>query len=386
MNRDSVIDQLEELTWTQLQTYLMATGWMDVSAFGQFASIWRRPDRNDVQVLLPTSEEARDFRPRLADAVATIAEFEGRSATDVVQSATGRFGDVISIRVVHQDVEGGTIPAVDGVALNEQALALLTAASMSYLTKRQYHQRPTSVTNEFLDTVRLGQTAKGSYIVNLFALLPPPPVDQPTLNDVPMTNNVIANLSSGLKALNHAVGSKIKKKDEQKALDEAVAKGASANMCDALVGLSGRDQRRAFEISITPSRPGGTSTLPIKFSFGKEKVERLAKASEYYRRTYTARNKTVQGYIKRLDRAHGEKHGTILVAALVENVEKLVEIDLGPADYRKAISAHGSDTEVRCSGDVLIKPRSAKLLKPTGFQVLNEGDGLFKLKAGSKAK
>ncbi|CAD6562578.1 hypothetical protein ACFQ3P_37415 [Paraburkholderia sabiae] len=386
MTRDDVIERVHGVTWMQLQSYLIATGWADDGAFGPFASIWHRADHNDAQVLLPISEEADDFWPRLADAVLAIAEFEQRPTADVIAAVSGRFGDVISIRVIHEDVESGTIPAIDGVALNENALELLTAASMSYLTKRQYHQRPTAVTNAFLETLRLGQTEKGSYVVNLFAQLPEPSESQPALDNVHMTNNVIANLSSGLKALSHAIRAKGKRKDEHKALDEAVAAGASANMCDALIGISGRDKNRAFEISITPLRSGGDTPTSVRFAFQKEKIERLEKASEYYRRTYTARNKTVQGYIKRLDRAHGERHGTILVAALVENTEKMVEIDLGPADYKRAISAHASDAEVRCSGDVLIKPRSAILLNPAGFQVVNDGDDLFTLKSKAKKK
>ncbi|MGC3030497.1 hypothetical protein ACPUER_36255 [Burkholderia sp. DN3021] len=377
MSRDDVIKQIGDLRWGDLQSYLTASGWIDDGAFGPFASIWHRADRGDAQVLLPTSEEAEDFWPRLADAVMAIAAFEDRSTGDVITAVSHSFGDVISIRVIHDDVEGGTIPAVDGVALNEKALELLTAASMSFLSKRQYHSRPTAVTNAFLDTLRLGQTAKGSYVVNLFALLPDPSINQPALGNVPMTNNIIANLSSGLKALNHAVSLRGKKRDEQKALDEAVAAGASANMCDALVGISGRDKSRAFEISITPLRPGNDALGSVKFSFGKDKVERLEKASEYYRRTYTAKDKTIQGYIKRLDRAHGEKHGTVLVAAVVDDSEKMVEVDLGPRDYKRAIAAHAEDALVQCSGDVLIKPRSAILLNPTGFRVLNGGDGLF---------
>ncbi len=67
--------------------------------------------------------------------------------------------------------------------------------------------------------------------MNLFALLPEPPDDQPALKDVPISEQrVITNLSSGLKALNHAIASKSTRRDERKALDDAVA-GASANMC-----------------------------------------------------------------------------------------------------------------------------------------------------------
>jgi hypothetical protein len=378
MIHEPLIQHLRGITWKQVHAYLVVTGWTNAGPYGKFASIWHRADRNDAQVLLPMSEKAVDFCDRMADAVTALANVEKRSTTEIIEAVSGRFGDMISIRVIHEDVEAGTIPAIDGVALNEQALALLTAASMSYVTKRQYHQRPTAITNAFLDTLRLGQTERGSYVVNLFALLPEPLIDQPTLNDVHMTNNVIANLSSGLKALTHAIGLKSKKKDEHKALDEAVSDGASANMCDALIGLSGLEKTRNFEVLITPSRPGGHAPPPVKFKFSAEKVERLAKASEYYRRTYTAKHKLVQGYIKRLDRAHGEKHGMIWVAAQVDGLEKLVEIDLGPSDYKKAIAAHLADEEVQCSGDVLIKARSALLLKPSGFKVLHIGDGLFK--------
>lgn len=378
MIRDPLIQHLQDVTWTQVQDYLVATGWTNAGPYGKFALIWHRVDRNDAQVLLPTSEETVDFWDRMADAVTAIANVEKRSTAEVIEALSGGFGDTISIRVIHKDVEVGTIPAIDGVALNEQALALLTAASMSYLTKRQYHQRPTAITTAFLETLRLGQTERGSYVVKIFASLPQPPVDQPTLSDVPMTNNVIANLSSGLKALTNAVGVKGKKKDEHKALDEAVSNGASANMCDALVGLSGLARTRDFEVLITASRPGGHAPPPVTFKFSKDKVEKLAKASEYYRRNYTAKSKVVQGYIKRLDRPHGEKHGMIWVAAHVDGVEKLVEIDLGPADYKKAIAAHLADEEVQCSGDLLIKARSAVLLMPSGFKVLHAGADLFK--------
>ncbi|MBR8223700.1 hypothetical protein [Burkholderia ambifaria] len=378
MIREPLIQHLQDVTWKQVQDYLVATGWTNSGPYGKFALIWHRADRDDAQVLLPTSEEAVDFWDRMADAVESLARVEQRSITEVIEALSGHFGDTIRIRVIHDDVEVGTIPAIDGVALNEQALALLTAASMSYLTKRHYHQRPTALTNAFLETLRLGQTERGSYVVNLFAALPPSPIGQPPLDGVPMTNNVITNLTSGLKALTRAIGVKGKQKDVHKALDEAVSEGASANMCDALVGLSGSQRTRDFEVLITASRPGGYVPPPVTFKFSKEKVERLAKASEYYRRDYTAKSKVVQGYIKRLDRPHGEEHGSIWVAAQVDGVEKLVEIDLGPVDYKNAIAAHLADEEVQCSGDVLIKARSAVLLTPTRFKVLHEGVDLFK--------
>jgi hypothetical protein len=52
-----------------------------------------------------------------------------------------------------------------------------------------------------------------------------------------------------------------------KAFDEAVQAGASSNMCDALLGFSGVDHNRTFEITVTASVGPLFESQPKKFEF-----------------------------------------------------------------------------------------------------------------------
>lgn len=88
-------------------------------------------------------------------------------------------------------------------------------------------------------------------------------------------------------------------------------------------------------------------------------------------------NRVVQGFIKRLDRPHGQEIGTVWVDAQVEGVQRIVAIDLGLTDYHEATLAHDRTKVVRCNGDVHVTARTAILLNPTGFEVLLNAGGLF---------
>ena len=59
--------------------------------------------------------------------------------------------------------------------------------------------------------------------------------------------------------------------------------GASANMCDARIGLSGVSKNRGVEITVAPARSQGTTRMRRTFLFDVQKVEHLGIASEYYK-------------------------------------------------------------------------------------------------------
>jgi hypothetical protein len=377
MTRDEVIEQVRSVTWVQLKSYLLTGGWQDDGEVGPFASIWHRaePEHQDAEVILPTSQNARDFWPRLADAAIAIAGFEKRSPTDVIAEATGHLADLIRVRVEAPDVNGGTIPINDGVRLNQHGRDLMTASAVTAQEKRRHFRgRKKAETVAYLDGLRLGQTGHGSYVINIIAPLPPERLNQPTLEHVSWTSVVTANLTAGLEALDHAIEN-FEQGGSRLMFEEAVVRGASANMCDALVGLSGQDKRRSVEISISPSRSVGTAPPTRTFTFSTEKIAQVAEASLYYKQDYLVRSRVVQGYIKRLDRPTGQEIGTVWVEARVEGVERTVAIDLGPENYHEATLAHDRMDIVRCHGDVHVTARTATLINPTGFQVvLNAGD------------
>ena len=115
----------------------------------------------------------------MVDAVIAISLLEVRSPLTVLKEVMGYFADLVRIRVFHNDVDAGTIPINDGVLLNIRARDLMTSAVMSTASKRRHFMGKRSPeVKAYIDSLRLGQTEVGSYIVNIIAPVGPSQSDQ----------------------------------------------------------------------------------------------------------------------------------------------------------------------------------------------------------------
>ncbi|KPX97193.1 Uncharacterized protein ALO63_02431 [Pseudomonas amygdali pv. mori] len=379
MRRNELAKHLNDITPAQLETYMLSHGWFRDGDFKGLASIWHRSgtDQSDAEILLPNSASAQDFTDRMVDAVIAISQFEDRSFPTVLKEVMGHFADLVRIRVFHSDVDAGTIPINDGVLLNIRARDLMASAVMSTASKRRHFMGKRSPeVKEYINSLRLGQTEVGSYIVNIIAPVGPSQSDQGSFEDIPLSNIVTANLASSLEALTFAVN-EFSSIGDLTVFDAAVTSGASSNMCDALVGLSGAEKKRGFEISITPShRPEVVSQIK-SFRFDVESVVKIADASAYYKDNYVLPARTVIGSIRRLDRPLNDEAGTITIATMVGELEKHVSIQLGPDEYMDAVNAHKQKAAIQCTGDLHVSARSSKLLNPSGFRVLSNSEFPF---------
>lgn len=376
MNTEPLKRALHALRPDQVEAYLNDTGWRRDGEIGNRASIWHRPEEDfkDYEVVLPRNQRAPDFLGRIADVMNVLADFEKREASEIARASAGYFADYIRVRVIHQDVEDGTIPLHDGVLLNQRARDVIAAGTLSTSAKRKQFigKRPPDV-QEFLESLRLGQTEIGSYIVNIIA---PIKMDPPGMENIPTTSRtrlVTSNLTSSLTALSEAI-EKYAVAPDPSVFESAIAKGVSANMCDALVGLSGESKNRGFEITVTPSARDRHEIEPKTFTFTSEKVQFIAAASAYYKDDFILPNHVILGPIKRLDRAKGVEIGTVTIQANILGMEKNVSVELESDDYLIAVSAHKAGEIVTCRGDVHVKMRSATLLSQSGFGVLRSED------------
>lgn len=379
MIRDELAKLLRDITPAQMESYMLSHGWFRDGDFKGLASIWHRssPDQADAEILLPSSATSKDFADRMVDAVISMSIFEVRSPITVLKEVMGYFSDLVRIRVFHDDVDAGTIPINDGVLLNIRARDLMASAVMSTASKRRHFMGKRSPeVKAYIDSLRLGQTEVGSYIVNIIAPTGPIQSDQKSFEDVPLSNIVTSNLASGLEALTLAVD-KFSTIGDLTVFDAAVASGASSNMCDALIGLSGAEKKRGFEISITPSHCHQTISRIKKYRFDCETIAKIADASAYYKDNYVLPARTIIGSIKRLDRPLNDEAGTITVTTMIGDTEKHVSIQVGPDEYMRAVNAHKQKTAIQCTGDLHVSARSSKLLNPSGFRVLSNGEFPF---------
>lgn len=366
-------DQLKSIFPAQIKSYLLDNQWIEDGELDGLATIWHREneDEFEFEVLLPENPELQDYSRRILDAIESLADYENRKVASVLKDIANHFSDLVSIRVVHSDVEGGTIPLEDGVRLFERARDLLASAALSTISKKRYFygSRPYEAST-FLSGIRLGQTEIGSYIVNVVIPLSIADSNQ-LVESVSFSRTVTATLSNSLGALKGLV-------DEDSGSIETVEKlvqgGVSANMCDALVGLSGENKSRGFEIYISYSNSEREKARsPSSHSFKSKDVPKIEKISEYLKENYVIENVTVSGNVKKLDRSADDTLGTVTIVAFVAERERAVSFELPTKEYHDAVLAHDRQFPVEITGDIHIAPRSAKLLNGSGFRVFGNG-------------
>lgn len=361
----------------QMSAYLASQGWREDGAIGESAAVWHRTeDENyDFEIILPLKYDLKDYVQRSYDLISVLAKFENRSLRDVVDDLINFHADVVKIRVVHDDVENGSIPLNDGVLLIEKAKELLISVAKSTFSKRRHFTGGASKEiMDFVETFRLGQTEVGSYIVNLIMPIDRMPIEQGDMVEVSLTRNVTHTLARSLTAIEKSMVSYRESQSDQ-SFESAVEQGVSANLCDALVGLTGEKQSRNVNISILLSRTDGQyQDIPLQHSFNSYDVEYLKRASDYYKEKYTIHNYIVCGYVTGLKHEENADAGGVIVASVVNGREKHITFALPTMEYWQAHKAHGENNIIQCSGDLNVSPRSATLINVTGFSVLGSGD------------
>lgn len=363
----------------QLQAYLQSKQWFEDGNIRNVATIWHRRPPEDAEVVLP-SANAKDFQQRVYDALAAIASFEKRPVADVIGNIKRLFSNVITVRVVHEDTKDGTIPINDGVLLISKAKDMLVAATQAVYSKRRHFFGPTpKEARSYLDTFLLGQTEIGSYVVNVIArnqassLSDQAPEDSAIVGTEGLAQAITLSLMGGLEALKEA-SAKYEMSGELRAFDAAVLSGASANLCDALLGFSGEKRERTFELTVSPAGGPMFESELRKFRFDSKHVKALEKASGYYKDDYLLPDRILTGHITKLVRPKDETEGTITLDSTLNDVDRKIRIELTGDDYHLAVIAHDKGQLVRVQGDVHIKPKTADLLNPRNFGVIEMED------------
>ncbi|MDH1298835.1 hypothetical protein [Achromobacter sp. GD03932] len=371
---NNVDNRVVRVTVGQLRSYLELKDWFEDGKIKSVATIWHRHGDANAEVVLPFPT-AKDHEQRLKEAIVAIAAAENRFVQQVEDDVGRIFANVVSVRVIHPDTRDGTIPMNDGVLLIENTRELLLSAAQSLHSKRkQFIGKITADARAYIDTLLLGQTEIGSYIVNVIAPINEnPESDNQTVESVPHAQAVTQSLVAGLDALEKA-SSEFEGNQSLRAFDNAILSGASANMCDALLGLSGIHRNRCFEIRVAFQVGRLFETEPRTFAFDANQLETLSKASAYYKEDYVLENRRITGFVKNLSRPQGEKLGTATIQCKVDDIDRLVKVDLEGDDYHNAIRAHDQQLYVRVNGDVHIMSCSARLLRPDDFMVLDQSD------------
>jgi hypothetical protein len=368
---------------TAFVEYLRGAGWILEDDDGR-TSLWGPPqstERQSVKVVLPGSEEVRDYAERINDALRAVAYVEQRLPQEIATDM--RFGgaDNVSVRLTPNTPAGEAPLPVAHAAIS--ALRSYVVASAAALDT--YHvvlpaRRPQRAESYAAQT-RLS-TQPGSFVLSL--ALPLADVDTEPVDDLPGGQEKLLEIPLqpfGRKVTNRMFAAA---RDAQRLADE-VGEGdkplssfgqpdqisVNATELEALSLLGGPDHD-VYQIrySQSPLAPGFHEPRRLKITPNQQRI--LGEAAEFLRTRQPRADVTVVGLVVRLFREGKYGKGEVVIQGVDDDTgqARRFRVELDESDYNKAVRAHGRGLQVTATGDLDVRGTRRSLRRLTSFSVL----------------
>jgi len=368
---------LRALKPLELAAYLRANGWRQEADFSGKGSLWlfRTSDGAEFDVTLPAKRELADYTLRMSEVLRTLAEVEQRSQLDVLVDIQTTTADLVRVRAPSRDAENGTLPLDQAVTFVEHSRDMMLAAACAAIDKRPFFaKRKAQQAMDYLGHVRMGQTERGSYVLTILSPVAPElrPAQGsllPTQPEDPYERLVTRTLMNALEALGQAARNAAVD-GNMTSFQAAVSRGVSANLCDAVIGLSavGLGDGLDIQVSWSRTRPAGRET-PSRVFLGSDSIPIIEEAARRFREIAPLEDFEIEGVVTRLDRDPHATEGDVTVTGSVEGQLRRIVLRLGPETYSLAVQAHDERRPVRCTGELVKEGRGYRLKDPRHFEL-----------------
>lgn len=355
---------------------------------------WQRDGRNvwallgsegTFEVISPSSRESRDFSERMSELLRTLSVVEDRPAEDILNDF---FTLGYDIQYVHNEYTSppGTAPLRDAVGVYAAVQSMMSAISASLAEPAPVlGRRRTTESAQMIQSVLAGPTTAGSYVVSVWTPIPPrmTPDEDPVLfevEDEPFARRTTSLLHTALQSAESATRMVMAGELGRSTFIDRAAEGVSANLCEALVAMSG-DSRTPYDVTFSWAldRPRLASDEAIHFDSYSFDV--LSDAARWMRSQLPEENVAIRGNVVRLHR-EGTRvgPGEVTIAGTIrdDRSERLrkIWVSLTEADYSLALRAHEDFAEVELFGSLLQRGSRTYLNLLGPFVILPERDTL----------
>ena len=268
--RDS--DALRAVPPTALAAYAQAGGWRKSDPYGVHSDVYI--GEGLPEILVPRTARLADYASVVATLIEIFSQVAEQDELTVYRSLVTADRDVVRLRAGESD--DGSLTLRDGIDLVAGAHDLMLSAACS-LRKPQAVYRPGAnrEASDLVNRVRLGQTDQGSFVVTLLTPVVPPPMlelfPNPDDRQAPIERRMTSRLAEALTAAREAAGT-----SDGSAFAEAVGRGVSANLCEALVRIVEPFPTLDVSVSWARTRPQTVPTTVVRFGRGDAPILREA--------------------------------------------------------------------------------------------------------------
>ena len=368
------LDALCAVSPRALYAYLRSRGWQRIEPYGDVGDIYSLLEGGP-ELLVPASSEFTDYTLRLSQILEILSSTEQRDSRAILRDLSVADADLIRIRVP-ETTPDGSMPIERGVALFQESRNLLLAAACS-ATRPQRVFRAGRIKDAtlYLETVRMGQTEQGSFVVNFLSPAPPELNDQIDLfgnqPSQPFARRVTSTLASGLRAARQAVNL-ANRGHSVCAFEERVQEGVSANLCDALGNLL--ESEMEIDVSISWALTRKPPEDHAQAYFYRPDVDVLKEASRILKERQERPDERIDGYVTALSRGEAKRQGRVTIKAVIDDVMSSIRADFEPNDYSRIVQAHDNRQIVSLEGDLKRDGQRWVLLNPRDLAVIADDE------------
>lgn len=395
-------DSLDELpadlalSPSAVSSYLGSAGW-DLEAADEAAAVWGLSEGRGTRarLLLPLDRSYADFAPRFQEALRTLRLVHDWDLQQLATHVLGARSDFLFVRA-DQSTPDGTIPLRQAQSLLDGAQQLLLYAACSAIRPRSTYgsgRRPKEASNFLNDDVRMGHTQRGSFVITVLTRLDADDtvIVEPDANELiapgasdagahtagevaaiipPFQRRVMATLATALELTHQAVQTGASGR-----LERAVERGVSANLVDALAGMTSYEGLHSLDLSFQwapaePVPPPATEHVLIT----REEMPRLAAAANLLRQVPDVVRDSITGQVIRLERAETDEGIITIEGTVGRSTRRKVRVDLNGEPYDTAIRAHRQRLPVTATGDITKRGRDYWLLGDVSFNLVGPQD------------
>jgi hypothetical protein len=156
------------------------------------------------------------------------------------------------------------------------------------------------------------------------------------------------------------------------AFEHAVSLGVSANLCEAVAGLSAVSPADGLDIRIAWSRTRpAAASIPSRIVLGSDSIPLIQEAARLFKDTAPVEDVEIQGFVTRLARGPQERSGEVTLEGLADGQLRRAAVELGEGIYSQAVQAHDQRQRVACAGDLVKERGGFRLQNPRHFRVLS---------------
>ena len=337
----------------------------------------------NINIIIPIKETFEDYYLRLEEAIRLLSEIENKPVTDIIEEIMKPNVDMLQIRVISDIATDGSIPLSYAATFVANLRELIVSAACAEENPEPYYNRALKNAVKYADSVRFGQTQRGSFIATIESYVPLKvtnfiPNEASQVNEeeqIPFQRRVMQRIQYGIAQLETA----IMDGNIDLVIKDGYKTGLTANMCEALLKLKSDnlDMRFEYKMNWSPILPA-PKNIPDKVIIERNGFELLETISRKYRGEIESAKKNITGYIIGLsadELDEEDEDGAKRVAIIKVNEEnenlKKIKVQLSLNDYRIACDAHKDSKLVEVDGILERDGKQWRLTKAQNFKVLN---------------